>query len=73
MDTGGSFILICSAMVCLITGPGFLWWARRKNVINTMMMSVLPLVIASLCDCCWLPAFSLAVCGEYLAVLQSPF
>lgn len=52
MDTGSSaFILICSAMVCLMTPAlAFLYGGlgRRKNVINTMMMSVLPLAIASL-------------------------
>ena len=52
MDTGSSaFILICSAMVCLMT-PALAFFygglGRRKNVINTMMMSVLPLAIASL-------------------------
>lgn len=52
MDTGsGAFILICSAMVCLMT-PALAFFygglGRRKNVINTMMMSVLPLAIASL-------------------------
>lgn len=51
MDTGSSaFILICSAMVCLMT-PALAFFygglGRRKNVINTMMMSVLPLAIAS--------------------------
>lgn len=61
MDTGSSaFILICSAMVCLMT-PALAFFygglGRRKNVINTMMMSVLPLAIASLVDCCWLFAF----------------
>ena len=62
MDTGSSaFILICSAMVCLMT-PALAFFygglGRRKNVINTMMMSVLPLAIASLfVDCCWLLAF----------------
>ena len=52
MDTGSTaFILICSAMVCLMT-PALAFFygglGRRKNVINTMMMSVLPLAIASL-------------------------
>ena len=52
MDTGSSAsILICSAMVCLMT-PALAFFygglGRRKNVINTMMMSVLPLAIASL-------------------------
>ncbi|MFR2063100.1 MAG: hypothetical protein ACLS36_02320 [Streptococcus sp.] len=52
MDTGSSaFILICSAMVCLMT-PALAFFygglGRRKNVINTMMMSILPLAIASL-------------------------
>ena len=66
MDTGSSaFILICSAMVCLMT-PALAFFygglGRRKNVINTMMMSVLPLAIASLL---WLLAtrFHLAVMG----------
>ena len=45
MDTGSTaFILICSAMVCLMT-PALAFFygglGRRKNVINTMMMSVL--------------------------------
>ena len=52
MDTGSSaFILICSAMVCLMT-PALAFFygglGRRKNVINTMMMAVLPLALASL-------------------------
>ena len=51
MDTGSSaFILICSAMVCLMT-PALAFFygglGRRKNVINTMMMSVLPLLLAT--------------------------
>ena len=76
MDTGSSaFILICSAMVCLMT-PALAFFygglGRRKNVINTMMMSVLPLAIASLL---WIVAgysLSLAVMG-ISSVFQSPF
>ncbi len=62
MDTGSSaFILICSAMVCLMT-PALAFFygglGRRKNVINTMMMSVLPFSYSfPLVDCCWLLAF----------------
>ncbi|VTS24760.1 ammonium transporter [Streptococcus pseudoporcinus] len=52
MDTGSiSFILICTALVCLMT-PALAFFygglGRRKNVINTMMMSIIPLSISSL-------------------------
>ena len=66
MDTGSTaFILICSAMVCLMT-PALAFFygglGRRKNVINTMMMSVLPLAIASLL---WVVAgYSLSFGGQ---------
>lgn len=66
MDTGSiAFILICSAMVCLMT-PALAFFygglGRRKNVINTMMMSVLPLAIASLM---WvIVGYSLSFGGE---------
>ena len=64
MDTGSTaFILICSAMVCLMT-PALAFFygglGRRKNVINTMMMSVLPLAIASLL---WVVAGYSLSCG----------
>lgn len=52
MDTGSiAFIIICSAMVFVMT-PGLAFFygglERRKNVINTMMMAIIPLAIASL-------------------------
>ncbi|MGT2906621.1 ammonium transporter [Streptococcus dentiloxodontae] len=52
MDTGSiAFILICSAMVFIMT-PALAFFygglGRRKNVINTMMMCVVPVAIATL-------------------------
>lgn len=52
MDSGSiAFIIICSALVFLMT-PGLAFFygglGRRKNVINTMMMAVVPLALASL-------------------------
>ncbi|MBM7643513.1 ammonium transporter [Streptococcus loxodontisalivarius] len=52
MDTGSlAFMLICTAMVFFMT-PGLAFFygglGRRKNVINTMMMTVAPLALASL-------------------------
>lgn len=52
MDTGTiTFIIICSALVFLMT-PGLAFFygglERRKNVINTMMMVIMPLAISSL-------------------------
>lgn len=52
MDTGSiAFIVICTAMVCLMT-PALAFFygglGRRKNVINTMMISIIPMAIASL-------------------------
>lgn len=50
MDTGNTaFILLAAAMVFLMTpGLAFLYGGlgRRKNVINTMMMTVIPIAIA---------------------------
>ena len=47
MDSGSiGFIIVCSALVFLMT-PGLAFFygglGRRKNVINTMMMSIAPL------------------------------
>ena len=72
MDTGSSaFILICSAMVCLMT-PALAFFygglGRRKNVINTMMMSVLPLAIASLLWLLLATRFLLAVMEIFLVI-----
>ena len=52
MDSGSiAFIIICSALVFLMT-PGLAFFygglGRRKNVINTMMMAVVPLALASI-------------------------
>lgn len=52
MNTGSiTFIIICSAFVFLMT-PGLAFFygglERRKNVINTMMMVIMPLAISSL-------------------------
>lgn len=66
MDTGSiTFIIICSALVFLMT-PGLAFFygglERRKNVINTMMMVIMPLAIASLL---WLiMGYSLSFGGE---------
>lgn len=51
MNTGSiAFILICSALVLLMT-PALAFFygglGRRKNVLNTMMMSLAPMAIAS--------------------------
>lgn len=51
MNSGSiGFIIICSALVFLMT-PGLAFFygglERRKNVINTMMMAIIPLAIAS--------------------------
>ncbi|RPA65430.1 ammonium transporter [Aerococcus agrisoli] len=51
MDTGSiAFIIVCSALVFFMT-PGLAFFYggldRRKNVINTMMMSVAPIAIVS--------------------------
>ena len=72
MDTGSSaFILICSAMVCLMT-PALAFFygglGRRKNVINTMMMSVLPLAILLSCGLLLATRFLLAVMGISLVI-----
>ena len=52
MDSGSiAFIMICSALVMLMSfGLAFFYGGlgRRKNVINTMMMAVIPLGMASL-------------------------
>ncbi|RZI48802.1 ammonium transporter [Lactococcus kimchii] len=52
MDTGSiAFILICAALVFLMT-PALAFFygglGRRKNVLNTMMMSLAPLALASI-------------------------
>ncbi|MBM7636183.1 ammonium transporter [Streptococcus saliviloxodontae] len=66
MDTGSiAFIVICSALVFLMT-PGLAFFygglGRRKNVINTMMMTVAPLALASIL---WFVAgYSLSFGGE---------
>ncbi len=51
MDTGSiAFILICAALVFLMT-PALAFFygglGRRKNVLNTMMMSLAPMALAS--------------------------
>ncbi len=66
MDSGSiGFIIVCSALVFLMT-PGLAFFygglGRRKNVINTMMMSIAPLAVASLL---WLlVGYSLAFSGD---------
>lgn len=66
MDSGSiGFIIVCSALVFLMT-PGLAFFygglERRKNVINTMMMSIAPLAVASLL---WLlVGYSLAFSGD---------
>ena len=52
MDTGSiAFILICAALVFLMT-PALAFFygglGRRKNVLNTMMMSLAPMALASI-------------------------
>ncbi|WP_288596931.1 ammonium transporter [uncultured Lactococcus sp.] len=52
MDTGSTaFILICAALVFLMT-PALAFFygglGRRKNVLNTMMMSLAPMALASI-------------------------
>ncbi|MDU3960165.1 MAG: ammonium transporter, partial [Lactococcus lactis] len=52
MDTGSiAFILICAALVLLMT-PALAFFygglGRRKNVLNTMMMSLAPMALASI-------------------------
>ena len=52
MDTGSiAFILICAALVFLMT-PALAFFygglGRRKNVLNTMMMSLAPMTLASI-------------------------
>ncbi|MGO3608001.1 MAG: ammonium transporter [Pseudolactococcus laudensis] len=52
MDTGSiAFILICEALVFLMT-PALAFFygglGRRKNVLNTMMMSLAPMALASI-------------------------
>ncbi|WP_019781745.1 ammonium transporter [Streptococcus sobrinus] len=66
MDSGSiAFIMICSALVMLMSfGLAFFYGGlgRRKNVINTMMMAVIPLGLASLL---WvLAGYSLAFGGK---------
>ena len=51
MNSGSiAFIIICASLVFLMT-PGLAFFygglGRRKNVINTMMMCVLPIALAS--------------------------
>lgn len=51
MDSGSiAFIIVCSALVFFMT-PGLAFFygglGRRKNVINTMLMSVAPIAIVS--------------------------
>ncbi|MFC4651581.1 ammonium transporter [Lactococcus nasutitermitis] len=52
MNTGSiAFIMICSALVLLMTPALALFYGglgRRKNVLNTMMMSLAPMALASL-------------------------
>lgn len=52
MNTGSiAFILICSALVLLMTPALAFFYGgleRRKNVLNTMMMSLIPMALASL-------------------------
>lgn len=52
MDSGSvAFILLCSAMVMLMTPALAFFYGgleRRKNVINTMMMSVMPLGLVTI-------------------------
>ena len=52
MDTGSiAFMIICSGLVFFMT-PGLAFFygglGRRKNVINTMMMCVIPIAIATI-------------------------
>lgn len=66
MDSGSiAFIMICSALVMLMSfGLAFFYGGlgRRKNVINTMMMAVIPLGMTSLF---WvLAGYSLAFGGK---------
>lgn len=66
MNSGNTaFILLAAAMVFLMT-PGLAFFygglGRRKNVINTMMMSVAPIALAT---CLWvLLGYSLAFTGQ---------
>ena len=51
MDAGSiAFMIICASLVFLMT-PGFAFFygglGRRKNVINTMMLCVIPIAVAS--------------------------
>lgn len=66
METGSiAFILICSALVLLMT-PALAFFygglGRRKNVLNNMMMSIAPMALASLL---WVTlGFSLSFSGK---------
>ncbi|KXT84551.1 Ammonium transporter [Streptococcus sp. DD11] len=66
MDSGSTaFILLAAAMVFLMT-PGLAFFygglGRRKNVINTMMMSIAPIALAV---CLWIICgYSLSFAGQ---------
>lgn len=66
MNTGSiAFILICAALVLLMTPALAFFYGgleRRKNVLNTMMMSLIPMALASLL---WIMfGFSLSFSGS---------
>ena len=66
MDTGSTtFILISAAFVFLMT-PGLAFFygglGQRKNVINTMLMSVIPIAISVVLWCLF--GYSLAFSGK---------
>ena len=66
MDTGSTtFILISAAFVFLMT-PGLAFFygglGQRKNVINTMLMSVIPIAISVVLGCLF--GYSLAFSGK---------
>ena len=77
MDSGSiAFILVCTAFVGFMT-PGLAFFygglGRRKNVINTMMMCVAPIAVASVLWCVLGYSLSFSGHGEFIGNLNQLF